>query len=72
MRAFIKVLFLTIIICSFLFLNISPSIAATVLGTGNLALLGNDLTDPEGDGIYGTDGEAGNWIWWTNDRTKYI
>ena len=34
---------------------------ATVLGTGNSALLGNDLTDPEGDGIDGTDGEAGNY-----------
>jgi len=34
---------------------------ATVLGTGNSALLGNDLTDPEGDGIDGTDSEAGNY-----------
>ena len=34
---------------------------ATVLGTGNSALLGNDLTDPEGDGNDGTDGEAGNY-----------
>ncbi|MDC0390622.1 autotransporter domain-containing protein [Candidatus Thioglobus sp.] len=37
--------------------------ASTVLGTGAASLLGSDLTDPDNNGIDGTDGLSGNWNW---------
>ena len=69
MKIFLKVFssFKTLIKIFFLILLFSAwsssLSAATILGTGSDALLGGDLTDPEDDGIDGTDGEAGNWNW---------
>ena len=55
--------FIVAIILLFSFLNNSTLIAATVLGTGSSALLGNDLTDPEDNGVdSGTNGSNFNWI----------
>ena len=57
----VKFFILTIILL-FSVLNNSTLIAATVLGTGSNALLGNDLTDPEDDGDDSeTDGLNFNW-----------
>ena len=54
--------FIIKIILLFSFLNNSTLIAATVLGTGSGALLGNDLTDPEDNGVdSGTNGSNFNW-----------
>ena len=36
------------------------SYSVTVLGTGSSALVGDDLTDPENDGV---DGAHTNWNW---------
>ena len=69
MKIFLKVFssFKTLIKIFFLILLFSAwsssLSAATILGTGSDALLGGDLTDPEDDGIDGTDDEAGNWNW---------
>ena len=43
--------------------KISEVNARVILGTGTSSLIGGDLTDPEDDGIDGTDGAAGNWNW---------
>jgi len=54
--------FILTIILLFSVLNNSTLIAATVLGTGSGALLGNDLTDPEDNGVdSGTNGSNFNW-----------
>ena len=54
--------FIVTIILLFSVLNNSTLIAATVLGTGSGALLGNDLTDPEDNGVdSGTNGSNFNW-----------
>ena len=54
--------FIVTIILLFSVLNNSTLIAATVLGTGSSALLGNDLTDPEDNGVdSGTNGSNFNW-----------
>ena len=54
--------FILTIIFFFSVLNNSTLIAATVLGTGSGALLGNDLTDPEDNGVdSGTNGSNFNW-----------
>ena len=61
--------FRTILIIGFLsvFLidlgKVSEVNARVILGTGTSSLIGGDLTDPEDDGIDGTDGAAGNWNW---------
>ena len=61
--------FRTILIIGFLsvFLidlgKVSEVKARVILGTGTSSLIGGDLTDPEDDGIDGTDGAAGNWNW---------
>ena len=61
--------FRTILIIGFLsvFLidlgKVSEVNAKVILGTGTSSLIGGDLTDPEDDGIDGTDGTAGNWNW---------
>ena len=52
--------FIVTIILLFSVLNNSTLIAATVLGTGSGSLLGNDLTDPEDNGVdSGTNGSNG-------------
>ena len=43
--------------------KVSEVNARVILGTGTSSLIGGDLTDPEDDGIDGTDGAAGNWNW---------
>ena len=43
--------------------KISEVNARVILGTGTSSLIGGDLTDPEDDGVDGTDGAAGNWNW---------
>lgn len=43
--------------------KVSEVNARVILGTGTSSLIGGDLTDPEDDGIDGTDGTAGNWNW---------
>lgn len=43
--------------------RVSEVNARVILGTGTSSLIGGDLTDPEDDGIDGTDGAAGNWNW---------
>jgi len=54
--------FIVTIILLFSVLNNSTLIAATVLGTGSGSLLGNDLTDPEDNGVdSGTNGSNFNW-----------
>ena len=54
--------FIITTILLFSVLNNSTLIAATVLGTGSGALLGNDLTDPEDNGVdSGTNGSNFNW-----------
>ena len=61
--------FRTILIIGFLsvFLidlgKVSEVNARVILGTGTSSLIGGDLTDPEDDGVDGTDGAAGNWNW---------
>ena len=61
--------FRTILIIGFLsvFLidlgKVSEVNARVMLGTGTSSLIGGDLTDPEDDGVDGTDGAAGNWNW---------
>ncbi len=52
---FFKIIFFLIF---FSWINVSYSVE--VLGTGTLALIGGDLTDPEDDGV---DGENTNWNW---------
>ncbi len=69
MKIFLKFFFLSKPLIKFFFLFLlvlgwnNFVSAATILGTGTEALLGGDLTDPEDDGIDGTDGEEGNWNW---------
>ena len=54
--------FIITTILLFSVLNNSTLIAATVLGTGSGSLLGNDLTDPEDNGVdSGTNGSNFNW-----------
>ena len=43
--------------------RVSEVNARVILGTGTSSLIGGDLTDPEDDGVDGTDGAAGNWNW---------
>ena len=43
--------------------KVSEVKARVILGTGAGSLIGGDLTDPEDDGVDGTDGAAGNWNW---------
>ena len=43
--------------------KVSEVNARVILGTGTSSLIGGDLTDPEDDGVDGTDGAAGNWNW---------
>ena len=43
--------------------KVSEVNAKVILGTGTSSLIGGDLTDPEDDGVDGTDGAAGNWNW---------
>ena len=59
-----KIIFYIKIFFAIIFLSLSSQVyASSILGTGSSALLGGDLTDPENDGIDGTDGAAGNWNW---------
>ena len=59
-----KIFFYIKIFFTIIFLSLSSQVyASSILGTGSSALLGGDLTDPENDGIDGTDGAAGNWNW---------
>ena len=59
-----KTFFYIKIFFTIIFLSLSSQVyASSILGTGSGALLGGDLTDPENDGIDGTDGAAGNWNW---------
>ena len=59
-----KILFFVRVILTILILSLSSQLqASSILGTGSGALLGGDLTDPENNGIDGTDGSGGNWNW---------
>ena len=59
-----KIFFYIKFFFTIIFLSLSSQVyASSILGTGSGALIGGDLTDPENDGIDGTDGAAGNWNW---------
>ncbi len=60
-----RIILIIIFLSVFLFdlEKVSEVNAKVILGTGASSLIGGDLTDPEDDGIDGTDGAAGNWNW---------
>ena len=65
-----KIIFFVKIILTILILSLSSQLqASSILGTGSGALLGGDLTDPENNGIDGTDGSGGNWNWTSIDAS---